>query len=195
MFRVGSQEAQAGELIDRGILEQRKFWVRDTFAGHHLHIYLHPLSWIGHLLVRLGLICVFLLCRREQTQPAHYPEQTLRTAGVAALPQPVPQLYHAQVGVAAAHIPDQFQLRLCVLVGMAVGPPGLTGQGLCRAVPASLPEINVGPALVVLPAGTDDAVFLRIFHQGLPIRHVLCYTFAHEGYGPLSLRCCPQLQL
>ena len=54
---------------------------------------------------------------------------------------------------------------------------------------------NGGCALVVLSAGTADAVFLRVLHQGLPIRHVLCYTLAHEGYGPLSSSCCLQLQL
>ena len=38
----------------------------------------------------------------------------------------------------------------------------------------------------LLLTGTADAVFLRIFHQGLPIRHILYYTLAYEGYGFLS---------
>lgn len=53
-------------------------------------------------------------------------------------------------------------------------------------VPALLPEVDVRPALVVLPAGAADAVLLCVLHQGLPICHVLCYTLAHEEYGLLS---------
>ena len=195
LFRVGSQETQAGELVNGGILEQAELRVRDTPAGHYFHVHLDPLTRIGHLLVMLGFIGFFLFNRGKQSQFAQKAEQALRAAGVAALPQPVPQLHHAQVGVAAAHVPDQLQLRLCVLVGMAVRPPGLAGQGCHTPIPAGLPEVDVRPALVVFPAGAADAVFLRVFHQGLPIRHVLCYTLAHEGYGPLSSGCCPQLQL
>ena len=50
-------------------------------------------------------------------------------AGIlAALPQPVPQLHHTQVWIAAAHVPNQLHLRLCVLIGMAMGPPGQARQ-------------------------------------------------------------------
>ena len=52
--------------------------------------------------------------------------------------QPMPQFHHAKVGIAAAHVPDQFQLRCCVLVRMAVWPPGPAGQGLHCSVPADL---------------------------------------------------------
>lgn len=31
------------------------------------------------------------------------------------------------------------------------------------------------------------AVFRRVFHHGLPVCHALCYTFAHERCGPLSV--------
>ena len=143
LFRVGGQEAQAGELVNGGILEQAKLRVCNTPAGYYLHVYLDPLAWIGHLLVRLGFIRFFLLNRRKQSQLAQKAEQALRAAGVAALPQPVPQFHHAQVRIAAAHIPDQLQFRLCMLVGMAVGPPGPAGQGLCRSIPSGLPEVDV----------------------------------------------------
>ena len=164
LFRVGGQKAQTGELVNGGILEQAKLVVWNTPAWHYLYIYLDPLAWIGHLLIRLGPVCLFLLCRRKQPQFAQNTEQALWAAGIAPLPQPVPQLHHAQVWIAAAHIPDQLQLRLCMLVGMAVGPPGLADQGLHRTVPAGLPEVDIRPALVVLPAGSADAVFLRVSH-------------------------------
>ena len=195
LLRVGSQEAQTGKLINGGVLVQAELRVCNTSAGHYFHIHLDPLAGIGHLLVRFGFARLFLLSCGKQAQFPHDPEQALRASGIATLAQPVPQLHHTKVWIAAAHIPDQLQLRLCVLVGMAVGASGLAGQGLHRSIPAGLPEVDVRPALVILPAGTAHAVFLCICHQGLPICHVLCYTLAHEGYGPLSLSCCPQLQL
>ena len=106
LLRVGSQEAQASELINGSVLEQAELRVRNAPAGHHFHVHLYPLAGIGHLLVRLGLVRFFLPGGRKQPQFTHDPEQTLGAADVAPLPQPVPQLYHAQVGVAAAHIPD-----------------------------------------------------------------------------------------
>lgn len=143
LFRIGSQEAQAGELIYGGVLEQAEFRVRNAPAGHHLHVHLDPLAGIGHLLVRLGFVRFLFLGRRKQPQFAHDTEQTFRTAGIASFPQPVPQLHHAQVRIAAAHIPDQLQFRLCVLVGVVMRPPGPAGQRLHRPIPASFPEVDI----------------------------------------------------
>ena len=195
LLGIGCKETQTSKFINGGILEQPKFRISDAAAGNHLHVHLDPLSRISHLLVGLGFIGWFLFSLRKQAQLSHHPEQAFRTAGVAALTQPVPQFHHAQLWVPAAHVPDQLQLRLCVLVGMAVGPSGLTGQRLRRSIPACFPKVDVRPALVVFPAGPADAIFFCVLHQGLPICHVLCYTLAHEGYGLLSYSCCPQLQL
>ena len=195
LFGVGGEETQAGELIYGGVLEQAQVRIGDAAVRHHLYIHLDTLAGISHLLIGLGLVGWLLLCLRKQAQLPHDPEQALRAAGITSFPQSVPQLHHTEVRIATAQVPDQLQLRLCVLVGVVMRPPGLTGQGLHGPIPACFPEIDVRPALVILPAGTADAVFLRVFHQGLPICHVLCYTLAHEGYGPLSFSCCPQLQL
>ena len=158
MLRIGSQEAKPCELINGGVLEQAQLRVRNTPAGHYFHIYLYPLTGIGHLLVGLGFIGRLLLRLRKQAQLPHDPEQALRPAGIAPLPQAVPQFHHAQVW-------------------------------------ASLPKVDVRSALVVLPVGAADAIFLCVFHQGLPVCHVLCYTLTHEGYGPLSSSCCVVTQL
>ena len=47
--------------------------------------------------------------------------------------QTVPELQHAQHGIAAAHVPNQLQLRFRVLVRVAVGTPGPAGQGFHAA--------------------------------------------------------------
>ena len=116
------------------------------------------------MLIGLWSIGLFLLLFWKHTQLAHHAEQALRPAGIPPLPQTVPQFYQAQGRIVAAHIPDLLQLRFCVLVGMAVRTPGLAGQGFDSAIPASPPEVDIRPASVVLPAGTADAVFLRVFH-------------------------------
>ena len=59
-------------------------------------------------------------------------------------------------------------------------------EGCSVSVPALPPEVNVRPAFVVLAAGAAYTVLLRVFHQRLPVFHVLCYTLFHEGYGFLS---------
>ena len=164
LLRVGGEEAQARELVDGGVLEQPKLRIRDALARHDLHIHLHALSGTGHLLIRLGFVCIFRLFGRKQPHFTHDTEQTLRAAGVAALPQTVPEFDHTQGWIPAAHIADQLQLGLCVLVRVAVGPSGLAGQGCHTTIPALLPEVDVRPALVVLPAGAADAVFLCVLH-------------------------------
>ena len=61
LLRVSGQEAQSGKLIHGSVLKQAQLRVRDTAAGHHLHIHLNALSRIGHLLIRLGPISRLLL--------------------------------------------------------------------------------------------------------------------------------------
>ena len=155
---------QARELIDGGILEQTKLRICDALLRHDLHIYLNALSGMGHLLIRLYFFLLFLLFRREQSLSVHNTEQAFRTAGIAPLPQTVPELDHAQRWISAAHIEDEFQLIFCVLVWMAVRASGLAGKGRRTSVPALLPEVDIRPALVVLPTGAAHAVFLCVLH-------------------------------
>ena len=164
LLRVGRQETQPRELVDGGVLEQAKLRICDTAARNDLDIHLHTLARIGHLLVRLWLVRIFGLFGRKQPHFAHDTEQTLWAAGVAALPQTVPQLDHAQRWVAVAHIADELQLGLRVLVGVAVRASGLAGQGRHTTVPALLPEVDVRPAFVVFPAGAADAVLFCVLH-------------------------------
>ena len=164
LLRIGGQEAEPGELVNGGILEQAQFRVRDAAAGDDLYIYLDSFSRTGHLLVRLWRISFFLLLLWEHSQFAHNAKQALRPAGIAALLQAVPQLHQADLWIAAAHIPDQLQLRFGMLVWMAVRTPGLASQRCYTPIPAGTPKVNIRPALVVLPAGSADAILLRVFH-------------------------------
>ena len=91
-----------------------------------------------------------------------------RAAGVATLPQTVPQLHHTQIWIAAAHVSNQLHLRLCVLIGMAMGPPGPACQGVPwfhGSISAAPSEVDVWPAFVILPAGVADAIFFCVLHH------------------------------
>ena len=59
-------------------------------------------------------------------------------------------------------------------------------EGCSVSVTALPPEADVLPAFVVIAAGAAYAVLLRVFHQRLPVFHVLCCILFHEGYGLLS---------
>ena len=50
------------------------------------------------------------------------------------------------------------------VVWMAVRASGLAGKGRRTSVPALLPEVDIRPALVVLPTGAAHAVFLCVLH-------------------------------
>ena len=64
-------------------------------------------------------------------------------ACIASLSQAVPQFHHTQPGVPAPHIPDQLELRFCMLVGMMVWPPGLWAQRFDAPIPPFEPEVDV----------------------------------------------------
>ena len=99
----------------------------------------------------------------------------------------MPQFNHAQLRIAPAHVSNELQFTLCVLIRMAVRPPGLATQGAEAAVIASLPEVDVGPALVVLAGGTAHPMFCDILQEGLPVFHILCYTIHVREDLPFGL--------
>ena len=184
---ISPEETKAGILVNGSILEQSQLRVCNTPPGHYLHIHLDPLTWVIHLLVGFWRIPLFLFLFRKHTHPPHHPEQALRSAGIAPLAEPTPQLYHTKIRISSPHISDELQFLICMLVRMTVWPPGSASQGFHTSVPSGPPEVDIGPSTVIFSAGLADTVFFSVLHQGLPICHVLCYTLAHEGCGPLSL--------
>ena len=131
------------ELVNGGILKQAQLRICDTAARNDLDIDLRPLSRIGHLFVRLWSVVILWCLLRKHSHFAHDAEQTFRSAGIAALLEPVPQFHHTKIGVSAPHIPNHLEFIFGMLVGMTVRTPGLATQGFHTTVPARLPEVNV----------------------------------------------------
>ena len=88
-------------------------------------LWLHPFSPF----FRKGLGCnPASLCLNGPSRPTHPPGQALYAAGIALLPQTMPQLRRTLSGISPAHVAHPPQLCLCVLVGAAVEPPGWQAQ-------------------------------------------------------------------
>ena len=168
LFRIGGEKPQTRELINSGVLKQTQLRIGNTAARNDFYVYLNPLTGIGHLLVRLGLVGCFGFRLWEQAHFPHDPKKAFGTSGITSLAEPVPEFHHAQIGIAAAHILYQLQFCFGVLVRMAVRTPGLAGQGRNISIPARPPEVDIRPAFVVLPAGTADSIFFRIFLKDRP---------------------------
>ena len=93
------------------------------FVGKHQSKELQ-LPWILHLFV--GLWYVFRICRLHSHFALFhkYPIQRCHRTSVAALAEFNPKHNQARMRVAAAHIPNELQLCLCVLIGVAVRSVG-----------------------------------------------------------------------
>ena len=67
-----------------------------------------------------------------------------------------------------------------MLVGMLVGSARPAGQRRNAAVESRLSIVDVRSALVVPATGLRNTMLLNIFHQGVAVFHILCYT-VHEA--------------
>lgn len=47
-------------------------------------------------------------------------------------------------------------------------------------IPTLFSKVDTGAAFVEFAAGMANTVLCCIIHQGLPIGHILCYTFTYE---------------
>ena len=90
LFWISGEEAQPRKLVDSRVLEQPFVGICQAAQWDNLDVDLDTLTWILHLLIRLGLVGFLPLGLRGQAKLAHYAEQALRTTGVSSLLQPVP---------------------------------------------------------------------------------------------------------
>ena len=130
MLFKGFQIAKTAVLIYEGVLIIL-FSCRvtnQTNTCNIFHIYLDSLTRILHLFIRLCNIFLVWQFDGFSIDPAQELIQTGDGSGVAALAQLYPEYHQTSARVPAAHVPDQFDLRLCVLSGMAVGSVGAVGQ-------------------------------------------------------------------
>ena len=82
--------------------------------------------------------------------------------------------------VPAAHILDEFDFGICVLIGVAVRAVGAVRQRTDCAVILLPPTVDILSGCLVADCSLCDAVFQRIFNYYLLKPHVLCYLIHSE---------------
>ena len=176
------QIAEAAVFVNEGVLvEFLSGSISDQTGRRNIfHIDLSPLPWIFHLFIRFWDIFGVGQLDGPSVDAAQELVQAGDGSGVATLPQLHPEHHKARMRVPAAHIPDQLDLGLCVLVGMAVGPMGAVCQRSNCSVVFLSPAVDVLSAGLVADGGGRNAVFQRIFNYCLLKPHVLCYLI-HSG--------------
>ena len=149
-------------------------------AWNIFHIYLDSLTRILHLFIRFCNVFRVWQFDGVSVDPAQELIQAGDGAGVASLAQLYPEYQQTSVGVPAAHIPDQFDLSVCVLSGMDVGPVGTIGQRENRSIIRFAPAIDILPAGLVVNRCGCYAVLQRIFNDCLLKTHIPCYLIHGE---------------
>ena len=114
--------AKATVFVDEGILI---VFLPGSFShkagsGNIFYINLSPLSRIFHLFIRFWNVLGIGQFHRLTINSAQELVQTGDGSGVSPLVQLHPEHHQTCMGIPAAHIPDQLDLRFCVLVWMAV---------------------------------------------------------------------------
>ena len=164
LFRVSAEIPEAGILVDRGILEKAFFWVCKAAQRNDLDVDLDPLTRMIHLFIGLRFSFLLFLWRREHPELTHDPVQALRAAGIASFAKSVPELYHSEIRVSAAHTLNERDLLGRVFIGMMMRASGLAGERGQRTVPALAPKVDIGAGTVVLSTGPAYAKFCCIQH-------------------------------
>ena len=93
-----------------------KFWDSDVLPGDNFHSNLNSLVGASQLLVKLWLAGSLLFGVGKHPQFLHDPKQDFRTAGMPPSFQTVLKFRQPQLWIARAHMPDQLQFNLRILI-------------------------------------------------------------------------------
>ena len=83
-------------------------------------------------------------------------------AGVAVLPEFDPENGQAGMRIPAAHIADQLELLLGMLVGMGMWASGTVTEGIPGAVIAAFPPVNILAVGLVFNGSLGNAKFFSM---------------------------------
>ena len=144
------------------------------------HINLDPLSRMIHLFIGLRDV---LWVRRMYSHDPLFPEEMVKTgngAGVTALAEFDPESDQTGMGISAAHIVDQADLIIRMLVWVVMGSAGAVPQGAPGSAIAAFPAVDILPVQMVADGRCCDAVLIGILDHRLPEAHRLCYLIHGE---------------
>lgn len=169
VFLKSFYKAPSGILINGGILEELfsdHLAVFQTGRGDKFNIHLNALPGIEHLFVGFGDI---LGVGRMNGHDALFAKEAVKAgdgAGVATLPEFDPENHETGMGIAAAHIPNEFELLRGMLVGMVMRASGTVTERVPGAIIAAFPTINILSVGFKFESGFSDAKFVSVFDEG-----------------------------
>ena len=159
----------AGILIDGRVLEKLlsdHLGVFQTGRWNKFHINLEALSWMIHLFIGPRDV---LWVRRMYSHDPLLPEETVKAgngAGIAAPAEFAPEDDQTVMRVSAAHIVDQADLILRMLVGVVMGSAGAVAQGVPGTVIAAFPSVDILAVGFVFDSSFCDPKSFRVLNQG-----------------------------
>ena len=106
-----------------------------------------------------------LWVRRMYSHDPLFPEEMVKTgngAGVTALAEFDPESDQTGMGISAAHIVDQADLIIRMLVWVVMGSAGAVPQGAPGSAIAAFPAVNILPVGLVLDGSFGNTIFLSI---------------------------------
>lgn len=161
-------ETPSGEFINGRILKELfadDLTVFQADGRDKFHIYLNTLARADHLLIRLGNV---LWIGGMNSHDALFSEKAVESrdgALIAALAEFDPENDKSGVWITAAHIGDEPDLGIRVLVRMVMRTSGTVTQRVPGAVIASSPTVNVLAVGLVFDGRFRNAKFISIFNQ------------------------------
>lgn len=168
LFLKSLDEAPSGVLVDSGILEEMLSndpAVGEAGGGDTFDVDLKTLTGIIHLFIGLGDV---LGVRGMERHDALFFEEAVQSGngtGIAALHELYPENNKSCVGIAPAHIGNQFALLRSMLSGVMVRPSGEVTEGIDGAVEAAFPAVDILPVSFVFDGSIGDTVFFSIFDK------------------------------
>ena len=183
MFFVCLKDPKTAVFVDECVLEVATFlsgFTNQTRLWNKFDINLAPLSWILHLFVRFGFLFRVGQFYRFTVQPAQNTVQTGDGSGIASLAQLDPEHHQTGVRVPAAHVLDELDLGICMLVRVVVRAVRAICKGTNCSVVLLTPAVDVLPGGFVADCSLCDAVLKRILNYYLLKPHVLCYLIHSE---------------
>lgn len=182
MFLVCLEDPEAAVFIDERVLEIAFALCFSNQTGFRnvFYIDLTFLAGILHLFVGFGFLFGVRKLDWFSVDPAQNTVQARDRSGIAPLTQFDPEHYQTGVRIPAAHILDELDFSICMLVRMAVGTVRAICQRLERTIVLLSPAVNVLPSSFIADGSFCDTVIVRILNYYLPKSHVLCYLIHSE---------------
>lgn len=169
MFLKSFHKTPSGILINGSVLEELfpdHPAVFQAGGRNKFDIHLDTLPGIVHFLIKFGNI---LRVGRVDGHDALLAKETVKSgnrAGITSLPEFHPENNESGIGIASAHITNQFDFFGSMLIGMKMRSAGTIAKGVPGTIIAAFPTINILSVGFIFDSGFSDAKFLSVFDEG-----------------------------